>query len=118
MPAPKGHTLFAISNQTANRAVKAILRSPAHKLMSDRLLVLTVTGRRTGKTRTFPVAYTQEGPDRLSIHIDWPERKVWWRNLIGGGPVSVRLRGQERRGRGETHGDVKSEVHVEIELEP
>ena len=114
--APKGHTMFAINNQTGNRVIKLILSSPAHGMLSDRLLVLTVTGRRTGKKRTFPVAYKQEG-DKLQLHIDWPEKKVWWRNLIGGAPVTVRLRNQVRHGRGVTVGDVKSGVHVDIELD-
>ena len=101
---PKGHTMFQVNNHTANRVVKLILSSPAHGMLSDRLLILTVTGRRTGKKRTFPVAYQQDG-DKLSLHIDWPERKVWWCNLIGGAPVSVRLRNQVRHGHGVTHGD-------------
>ena len=95
---PKGHALFQVNNHTANRLVKLILSSPAHGLMSDRLIVLTVTGRRTGKKRTFPVAYKQEG-DKLSLHVDWPDRKVWWRNLTGtGAPVELVLRGRRRTG--------------------
>jgi F420H(2)-dependent quinone reductase len=113
---PKGHALFKVSNHTANRVVKAILSSPAHGLLSDRLLILTVTGRRTGKQRTFPVAYRQDG-DKLSLHIDWPERKVWWRNLIGGAPVTVRLRGQVRHGHGVTRGDTQSGVFVDVDLD-
>ena len=113
---PKGHALFQVNNHTANRLVKLILASPAHGLMSDRLIVLTVTGRRTGKKRTFPVAYKQEG-DKLTLHVDWPERKVWWKNLIGGAPVTVRLRGQVRHGHGVTHGDARSGVHVDVELD-
>jgi hypothetical protein len=113
---PKGHALFQLNNHTANRVVKLVLSSPAHGLMSDRLIVLTVTGRRTGKQRTFPVAYQQEG-DTLQLHVDWPERKVWWKNLIGGAPVTVRLRGQVRHGHGVTHGDAQTGVHVDVALE-
>ena len=54
---PEGHAQFAVYNRTVNHVVKGILRSPAHGLLSDRLLVMTVTGRRTGKKRSFPVAY-------------------------------------------------------------
>src|SRR5207249_2811443 len=101
----KGHALFQVNNHTANRVVKGILASPAHRMLSDRMLILTVTGRRTGKRRTFPVAYQQDG-DTLTLHVDWPERKVWWRNLIGGalvvaglGEVELALAGQfARRG--------------------
>jgi hypothetical protein len=112
---PKGHAFFKINNHTANRVVKLILASPAHGMLSDRLLILTVTGRRTGKKRTFPVAYQQEG-DKLTLHIDWPEKKVWWRNLIGGAPVTVRLRNVVRHGQGVTVGDIERGVHVDIDL--
>jgi hypothetical protein len=115
---PKGHAQFAIANRTVNHAVKAILRSPAHGVLSGRLAVLTVTGRRTGRQHSFPCAYSQEGPDRVRIHIDWPEKKVWWRNLKQPAPVSVRLRGTVRTGTGEVVGDPKTDLWVEIRLEP
>jgi deazaflavin-dependent oxidoreductase (nitroreductase family) len=114
---PKGHTLFKINNHTANRVVKLILSSPAHGMMSDRLLILTVTGRRSGKKRTFPVAYQQDG-DKLTLHIDWPEKKVWWRNLKSPAPVSVRVRGRQRTGTGEAQGDPKSDLWVDVKLDP
>jgi hypothetical protein len=114
---PEGHTQFAVYNHTVNHVVKGILRSPAHGILSNRLVVMTVTGRRTGKKRSFPVAYAEDGADHLRIHIDWPEKKVWWRNLIGGAPVTVRLRNQVRHGHGVTVGDVKSGVHVDIKLD-
>jgi hypothetical protein len=114
---PKGHAQFAVYNRTVNHAVKAILRSPAHGVLSDRLLVMTVTGRRTGKQRSFPVAYREEAADQLRIHIDWPEKKVWWRNLKSPAPVSVRLRGVQRSGVGEAQGDPKADLWVAVKLD-
>ena len=114
---PKGHAQFAVYNKTVNHVVKAILRSPAHGMLSDRLCVMTVTGRRTGKKRSFPCAYA-EGPDHLRIHIDWPEKKVWWRNLKAPAPVSVRVRGMQLSGIGEAQGDPKTDLWVHVRLDP
>ena len=114
---PKGHTQFAVYNRTVNHLVKAILRSPAHGVLSDRLVVMTVTGRRTGKQHSFPCAYSEHGPDLLRIHIDWPEKKVWWRNLKQPAPVSVRLRGAERSGTGQAQGDPQTDLWVEVTLD-
>jgi deazaflavin-dependent oxidoreductase (nitroreductase family) len=115
---PEGHALFAVTNRTVNHAVKAVLRSPAHGALSKRLVVMTVTGRRSGKRHSFPVAYEQDGPDHLRIHLDWPEKKVWWRNLKAPAPVSVRLRGEQRTGVGEAQGDPKTDLWVDVRLDP
>jgi hypothetical protein len=114
---PEGHRQFAIYNHTVNHVVKGILRSPAHGLVSKNLLVMSVTGRRTGKKRTFPVAYSEDGPKHLRIHIDWPEKKVWWRNLKQPSPVSVRLRGKELTGIGHAQGDPKTDLWVDVQLD-
>jgi F420H(2)-dependent quinone reductase len=96
--APEGHGRFALLNQTGNRIVRGLLRSPLHRLASGRLALITVTGRRSGRRYTIPVAYSQEG-ERVSIEVGWPERKVWWRNLTGeGGPVRLLVEGRELRG--------------------
>jgi hypothetical protein len=115
---PEGHAQFAVYNHTVNHVVKAILRCPAHGLISDRLVVMTVTGRRTGKLRSFPCAYEQDGPDHLRIHIAWPEKKVWWRNLKQPAPVSVRLRGRQRTGIGHAQGSPKTDLWVDVQLDP
>jgi hypothetical protein len=99
------HTPFALVNRTVNPVLRALLSSPAHGLVSGRLMLLTVTGRRSGRTFTFPVGYHEEG-ERLRVNLDWPERKRWWRNLRGGAPVTVVLRGERRSGVGHvTRGD-------------
>ena len=40
-----------------NPAIKLILRSPLHGLMSKRLLLITFTGRKSGKQFTTPLGY-------------------------------------------------------------
>lgn len=54
----------------------------------------------------------------MIINVGWPERKRWWRNLRQGGRVEMRIRGQRRAGHAQAHGDDRSDVTVEILLDP
>jgi hypothetical protein len=107
---------FVVANRVVNPLVGAVLRSPAHRLLSGRLMLLTVTGRRTGRALTFPVGYREDG-DRLHVHVASPEQKRWWRNLRGGAPVAVELRRVRRTGFGRTHGNERDGVAVVIQLD-
>src|SRR5207245_11321247 len=42
-----------------------VLGSRAHRMMSGRLIRLSFTGRRTGRSYTTPVSYVREGTDLL-----------------------------------------------------
>jgi deazaflavin-dependent oxidoreductase (nitroreductase family) len=114
---PKGHAPFAVFNRTANRVVRGLLRTPLHRVASGRLALITVTGRRSGRAYTFPVAYSQDG-DHVTIGVEWPQRKVWWRNLRDGGDVRLRLRGVDRAGHAQAHGDEHTGVTVRVALDP
>lgn len=81
--------LYKVMNPT----FKAILRSPLHRWLSRRLLLLTFTGRKSGTRYRIPLGYVQEGS---TLWLATASR--WAANLHGGVPVSVRLRGQERAG--------------------
>ena len=59
-----------------NKVPAAVLRSPLHRAMSDKYLLLTFTGRKSGKRHTTPVAYLKEG-ETLLMTADSP----WWKNL-------------------------------------
>lgn len=115
--APDGHARFAVLNQTGNRVLRGLLRSPLHRFASGRLALITVTGRRSGREYTFPVLYSQDG-ERVTIQVGWPESKVWWRNLRDGAGVRLRLRGEERTGHARAHGDVRTGVTVRVNLDP
>ncbi len=80
-----------------NPFVRALLRSRLHGILSGSLLLVTYTGRRTGRTFTIPVLYAEDGADLL-VFVGRSAEKVWWRNLSGGAPVHVRLRGRELAG--------------------
>jgi hypothetical protein len=107
------HAPFAILNRTANPILRLILRSPAHRLLSGRLLLLTVTGRRSGRKHTLPVGYS-EADGVLTIQVGAPERKRWWHNIGTETPVLVTLRGAERRCLASLHGDERSGISVAI----
>lgn len=83
-----------------NPVIGALLRSPLHRLLSPGLLLLTVTGRHSGRRYAIPVGYQRDGDD-LVVMVSEARRKQWWRNYYEPGPVDVRLRGQERCGRAE-----------------
>jgi len=77
----------------ANPIVSAILRSPLHRLLSRRVMLITVVGRRTGRRYTLPVSYVSQGR-ALDVLVAHRELKVWWRNLEGGAPVELLLDGR------------------------
>ena len=60
---------------------------------SRTLMVLEFTGKETGRPYSFPVGYMQEG-ETLFCYSPFS----WWRNLRGGAPVTVVLRGRKLTG--------------------
>ena len=108
---------FTVVNNVVNPVIAAVLRSPAHQLLSHNMLLLTVTGRRSGKRFTFPVSYVRRAGDTVNIGIVMPESKLWWRNLTdGGAPVTVLLRGSEIDGFGVVVRKANSAPYVKIAL--
>lgn len=76
-----------------NNAMKFVLRSPVHGMVSKFTLLITFTGCKSGKTYTTPVSYSQEG-DQVYIFT----HANWWKNLCGGTPVTLCLQGRELKG--------------------
>ncbi|HEX2065970.1 MAG TPA: nitroreductase/quinone reductase family protein [Candidatus Thermoplasmatota archaeon] len=78
-----------------NPIIKALLRSPAGRgRMGDALALLTFTGRKTGRRYTTPVGYhrfPEEGHHVVYLFTGSP----WKRNLRGGAPVALRIKGQD-----------------------
>jgi hypothetical protein len=95
----------------ANMIVTTILRSRWHRMRSDRLLLLTFTGRKSGKEFTTPIRYVQEGKT-LRLVVMYP----WWRNLLGKASVRVLLRGQMRTGTVEVFPEKDGEAVVKVHL--
>ncbi len=71
--------------------MRSLLRSPFSRLVDGGIVLLTVTGRRTGRRFSFPVQYVEQGGTLWIMSGAGPE-KTWWRNLVGGAQVQVLLR--------------------------
>ena len=82
-----------------------ILRSPFHGMLSNGMMIISITGRKTGKKITTPVGYYMEG-EYLWV-ITSRERK-WWRNLQGGATVDSVLRRKPVQGFAELDLDEKA----------
>jgi hypothetical protein len=78
-----------------------VLRLPFQTPMSRRLVLLTYTGRKSGRSYTIPVSYVEQG-DTLLI----PGGGTWKQSLEQGSPVRVRLRGSERSAHPEVIKDI------------
>ncbi len=88
-----------------NHAMKLVLRSPVHGMVSHQILLITFTGRKSGKTYTTPVSYSQY-QDQVLIFT----HASWWKNLRGDTPVALRLRGQEFQGLAEPVAEDKQAI--------
>ena len=116
MAGARGHGGFAVLNRTVNPLMRALLRSPAHRIASGRVALITVTGRRSGREFTIPVMYERDG-DAVRIVVGAPERKLWWRILTGeGAPVRIRLAGVDHAAHAVARGDEASGVEVAATL--
>ena len=77
-----------------NPVVRALLRSPAHRVLPGSVLLLAYTGRRSGMGRELPVMYAGLG-DRFVVMVGQPDTKTWWRNFTGDvRPVTVTVAGR------------------------
>jgi hypothetical protein len=76
-----------------NWLVKRILGSPLYRVMSKNTMLLTFTGRKSGKQYTVAVRYVREG-DHVVCYTD----SKWWINLRGGAPVQMLIAGRSLAG--------------------
>ncbi len=74
-----------------NDFISWILRSPLHGMLSDGMMLITVTGCKTGKKYTTPVGYYRENG---SLWVLTSRDRTWWKNLKGGADVSLLLKRQ------------------------
>lgn len=80
-----------------NFCMGVLLRSPLHMIMSHSVILVTFTGRRSGKEYTTPVRYVQDGNTIRSFSSPSAQ---WWRNLQGGADVTITIRGKNMQMRG------------------
>ena len=85
----------------ANDLVALVLRSPLHGLMGN-VLLITVTGRKSGRSITTPVNYSRTGD---ILWILTKRSRKWWRNISPGSRVMLHLGGRDLRGTAEAELD-------------
>jgi hypothetical protein len=95
-----------------NPLVTALLRSPLYRVMGN-MLLLTYTGRKSGRPYTFPISYGRRGN---CLWLITHRRKTWWKNVQGGAPVTVRLAGRDQPGQAEIVNTNPTELMEAIRL--
>ncbi|MEZ4331977.1 MAG: nitroreductase/quinone reductase family protein [Myxococcota bacterium] len=86
-----------------NVPMRALLRSPLHRIASGNLCLLRYRGRRSGRRYATPLSYVREG-ERLWLLSSRDTR--WWTSFTPGpgvpAPVEVLVAGTVLRGRART----------------
>ncbi len=93
-----------------NPIVKALLRSPLHRLASKHLMLLTFEGRKTG--RTYRVVVGRHEVDGTLVVPTGTTGRRWRLNFRGRTPVVVTIEGRHLRGRGELVEDPEEVAHI------
>ncbi|GAB4521832.1 MAG: nitroreductase/quinone reductase family protein [Anaerolineae bacterium] len=79
-----------------NRMMSTMLKLPVlHRMVSKSILLITFTGRKSGKTFTTPVGYLWEGS---TVTILTKRFRKWWQNFVTPAPVTLRLQGRNVQG--------------------
>jgi deazaflavin-dependent oxidoreductase (nitroreductase family) len=76
--------------RAVNVPMRAVLSLPVATPLSANLMLISYTGRKTGKAYRQPVSYARDGEVLLT-----PGGGRWTLNLAGGRPVRIRLRGRD-----------------------
>jgi hypothetical protein len=84
MPEP----MFAVINPV----MKLLLRSPLHGVLSSGIMLITFQGKKSGRWFTTPVRYIH---DDNTVRAFSSTETVWWRNLVSGADVTLRLKGKD-----------------------
>jgi deazaflavin-dependent oxidoreductase (nitroreductase family) len=72
-------------------------------MFGGHVLLLTTKGRKSGKTRTVPVMYFEDGADRVVIasYGGSPVHPAWYNNLSTEPNVTVEVKGRKYKARAE-----------------
>jgi deazaflavin-dependent oxidoreductase (nitroreductase family) len=71
-----------------------ILRSPLHGLLSGSTMIITYTGRKSGKTFSTPVNYVRDGDVLWTVSF---RHRTWWKSLRDS-PVTLRMQSKDVTG--------------------
>jgi len=78
--------------RVVNVPMRRLLKLPFATPLSRRLMLLTFTGRKTGRVYQQPVSYVADGAELIT-----PGGGRWTLNLSDQRPIRVRLHGHDRR---------------------
>lgn len=84
-----------------NPIIALILRSPLHGMLSNGIMLVTYTGRKSRRTISVPVSYVRDDEDDNVLWTTSLRKRTWWRNLRREALVTLRLRGKNRPARAE-----------------
>ena len=82
-----------------NDFIKFLLRSPFQAMFDGNLMLITVTGRKSGRAITTPVNYYR---DENTLWVISNRDRKWWRNVCGGAEVTLHLKGLDVPARAES----------------
>ncbi|WP_225316400.1 MULTISPECIES: hypothetical protein [Haloferax] len=68
-----------LEQRFANPALRRLLQSPLHPLVSRWFLLVSYVGKRSGRRYTFPVAYATAGEDLVVVTPKADSN--WWKNF-------------------------------------
>ncbi|MCJ7433893.1 MAG: nitroreductase/quinone reductase family protein [Anaerolineales bacterium] len=88
-----------------NIFISWVLRSPFHGFLSNGMMLITVTGRKTGRKYTTPVGYYQQDG---YLWILTSRDRQWWRNVKNGAEVSLLLKKKPVQGFAEAELDAQA----------
>src|SRR5947209_13860902 len=89
-----GRRLLMNWQKLYNPIVISLLRSPLHSLIDKSTILITLTGRKSGKKYTIPVSYIRDGDKLLMIS---QREHSWWKNLRGGAQLLFIYKGTPRK---------------------
>jgi hypothetical protein len=100
-PRPRGRRAQARFMRAINVPMRRVLALPFPTPLASSLMLVYLTGRRTGRHYRQPVSYVRDGQTLLT-----PGGGNWKANLKEGQPVNIRFRGHDVTARAELIGDV------------
>jgi hypothetical protein len=99
-PSVEDHRPPPLVLRIVNPAIRTLLRSPLHRVLSKQLMLLSVQGRKTNRTVSVVV-----GRHQVDHMLLVSASGTWRHNLRGGAPVRVTLDGVECAGHAELEED-------------
>jgi deazaflavin-dependent oxidoreductase (nitroreductase family) len=86
-----------------NRTMMILLRTPVlHRLVSGAMVLITFTGRKSGKQYRTPVSYVQVGDQVIVLTKRF---RKWWHNFEEECDVTLHLQGKSVTGRAQAYCD-------------